>query len=462
MKLAGLMGEIEEMHADNDSSEEVDTASSGQTGSAEGLTFGLTLNEHRSLMSVGLGVHYVCEAHGNFAALFIAPSVTAQFGYDPEDFTSNPEFWASHIHPDDRARVFGELERLFVQDIHRHEYRFLHKDGEYRWVFDELKLLRSPTGEPSKIVGQWIDISAQKQEQAVAAKSTRRFHDLADNAVEGILVHRGFKPLFANQALAQIFGYTVDEVMAMDSILELIAPHDRKMAAGYGEARERGENPPSDYEQQGVRKDGTIIWLRNMARQIDWDDQSAVQSILVDVTKQKMVETELRDSEARRRENEARLRTILDNAPIEIYLKDTEGRFVFSNRQNAEWYGVDSVEAIGRATEDYFPPDYAKIAVARDQKVIATGEALAQETEIPTRDGRRQHCLIYRVPTMDAEGNVRGVLGMNLDITERNQAEMALREAENRVRDFAESTSDWFLETDTEHRITHRAGSAGG
>jgi PAS domain S-box-containing protein len=456
-----MMGRTSAMQAKAMTSKDLNAAGNGsQANSTQNLVFGLSLDEHRSLMSVGPGVHYVCQAHGDFAALFIAPSIKAQFGYDPEDFTSKPGFWADHIHSEDRPRVFDDLELLFVRDFHRHEYRFLHKDGGYRWVFDELRLLRDASGEPSKIVGQWIDITDQKREQAAAAKSERRFQDFADNAVEGILVHRNFRPVFANQALADIFGYAVDEIMAMESILALIAPHDRETAAGYGEARVSGENPPSDYELQGVHKDGSLIWLRNMARQIVWDNQTAVQSIMIDMTKQKSVEIELRDSEARRRENEARLRTILDNAPIAIYLKDTEGRFVFSNRRNAEWYGVDSVEAIGRTTADYFPADYAKIAVARDQKVIETRETLAQETDIQMPDGRRQHCLIFRVPTIDADGKILGVLGMNLDITERNRAEIALREAETRVRDFAEATSDWFWETDIEDRVTHLSSSA--
>jgi len=66
-------------------------------------------------MSVGLGVRYFYEAKGIFAALLIASSVTAQFSYDPESFTSDPNFWASHIQPDVRDRVFGELELVFVR-----------------------------------------------------------------------------------------------------------------------------------------------------------------------------------------------------------------------------------------------------------------------------------------------------------------------------------------------------------
>jgi hypothetical protein len=69
----------------------------------------------------------------------------------------------------------------------------------------------------------------------------------------------------------------------------LIAPHDRKRTAGYGEARAIGKSPPSDHEQQGVHKDYSIIWLGNMARQIDWDNETMIQSVMVDMTKHKLV-----------------------------------------------------------------------------------------------------------------------------------------------------------------------------
>ena len=415
---------------------------------------GLSLDEYHALLSIGPGVHYMCGADGDFAALFIDPCVTAQFGYAPEEFTNDPGFWASHIHPDDLARVFRDLEAVFTQDFHQHEYRFLHQDGGYRWVSDELRLLRDSAGEPVKIVGQWIDITLQIEERKTGEFFERGFNALAEGAIEGILVHQDFKPLFANQALADIYGYTIEEIMAMPSLIELIAPHDRDRLSGFSAARARGETPPEDYEQQGIRKDGSIIWLRNMARRIGWDGQDAIQSVVVDITRQKLLETELRDNQARLTESEARLRTILDNAPIAIYMKDAAGRYIFSNRQNAEWYGVDAVEAIGRTTADYFPPDYAEVAAAWDERATDGRETIVHEVDIPKRDNQMQHGLVFRVPVVDSKGDFFGVLGMNLDLSERRQAEQALKESEQRFRDFAEIASDSFWEMDENLRFS--------
>jgi PAS domain S-box-containing protein len=67
----------------------------------------------------------------------------------------------SHIHPDDRAYVLTGLSRTFEHGRHIHEYRFLHKDGSYRWLRDEVRLLRDEADVPLELIGFQIDVSDQ-------------------------------------------------------------------------------------------------------------------------------------------------------------------------------------------------------------------------------------------------------------------------------------------------------------
>jgi PAS domain S-box-containing protein len=106
---------------------------------------------------------YRCQALGKYGATFISENVRQQFGYSPEHFTSNPDFWRDRIHPDDQERVFSELRHLFDTGHHSHEYRFLHQDGKYRWVRDDLRLIRDTAGNPLEMVGSWLDITRQKE-----------------------------------------------------------------------------------------------------------------------------------------------------------------------------------------------------------------------------------------------------------------------------------------------------------
>jgi len=175
---------------------------------------GLELDGVRELMSVGLGVYYVCEAHGEFAATFIAPSIKPQFGYEPHEFTDDPGFWASNIHPEDKARVFDDLGALFEHGFHTHEYRFRHKDGDYRWVQDDLKLLNVQSDGAGKIVGQWIDITERKRAEAELIEREQRIRLIADGLpVVIVYIDTDYRYRFVNKTHMAWHGVTLDETL---------------------------------------------------------------------------------------------------------------------------------------------------------------------------------------------------------------------------------------------------------
>ena len=92
-------------------------------------------------------------------------------------------------------------------------------------------------------------LRAQQAEAALRA-SEARFRALVEGSIQGVLVHRHFRPLFLNPAYAALFGHTLEEIMAMDSVLELFAPHEHARLQVYHEARLRGEAASAYYQFQ--------------------------------------------------------------------------------------------------------------------------------------------------------------------------------------------------------------------
>ena len=133
------------------------------------------------LITSSPAVIYSCKPSGDYGASFITENIRSQLGYEAREFIEDPRFWADHIHPDDAPRMFAELPRIFEQGHYCHEYRFLCKDGIYRWMFDDMVLVRDSAGNPLEIVGYWIDITARKQAEAGLQASEQRLRQLLED-----------------------------------------------------------------------------------------------------------------------------------------------------------------------------------------------------------------------------------------------------------------------------------------
>lgn len=100
------------------------------------------------------------------------------------------------------------------------------------------------------------EIAAHHEAVAALREREERYRNLIENSLLGMMIHQNYRPLFVNETWATLHGYTVSEILAMDSCLPLIAPDDRERLVAYEDARRRGEEAPAGYEYRCIRKDG--------------------------------------------------------------------------------------------------------------------------------------------------------------------------------------------------------------
>ncbi|MCW3111034.1 MAG: hypothetical protein JWQ09_5540 [Segetibacter sp.] len=105
---------------------------------------------------------YSALTTNNYAPTYVSENIKVQLGYEAREFIDFGSFWVNHIHPEDSEHVFSEVYLLFENEKHTMEYRFLHKNGTYRWLLDEMKLVRDDQGNPKEVVGAWMDITDRK------------------------------------------------------------------------------------------------------------------------------------------------------------------------------------------------------------------------------------------------------------------------------------------------------------
>jgi diguanylate cyclase (GGDEF)-like protein/PAS domain S-box-containing protein len=126
------------------------------------------------------------------------------------------------------------------------------------------------------------------------------------------------------------------------------------------------------------------------------------------------------------------LRTVTDNIPDSIFAKDSEGRYLFANKAFARLHGVSSPDdLLGKTAFDLFPKDRAGELHAVDLEVMKSrGAILESERTAADPAGKVKWLRTTKVPLVDANEHVVGIVGLHRDITQRREAEQQLRQSE--------------------------------
>jgi PAS domain S-box-containing protein len=132
------------------------------------------------------------------------------------------------------------------------------------------------------------------------------------------------------------------------------------------------------------------------------------------------------------RESEARIRAIVEYAPVNIAVKDMDGRHILIGPQSKDLFGIAWEEALGKTSQELFPEDFAHSLVAHDRAVLESGQASEQEDEVHLEDGVHT-ILTVKFPIPGSTGGYLGIGAISSDITERKRLETQLLKQERLV-----------------------------
>ncbi len=272
------------------------------------------------------------------------------------------------------------------------------------------------------------------QERAQVAETMReseeRFRRVFEEGPIGMaMLDEKFHFIRVNPAFTSMLGYSAEDMRTM-TFPGITHPDNVQRDVEEVRRLLRGELSVYRAEKRYITKSGKELWglvhvsvVRNAAGEF-----RHLLAIISSIAERKQAEEALANERAL-------LRSLVDHLPLAVYLKDLDGRKILANRLELDYLGATSeAEVLGKTDFDFFPQEQAALYQAFDREIIRTGKPLVNHAASFTKpDGSVVYLLASAVPLRDAAGRVTGLLGINLDITDRKQAEEAQRLSEERL-----------------------------
>ncbi len=132
------------------------------------------------------------------------------------------------------------------------------------------------------------------------------------------------------------------------------------------------------------------------------------------------------------------LQNLIDNIPNPVFYKSTNGAYLGCNRSFSEFVGLPTRDIIGKTANEIFPLEQAEVYNQKDIELFREPALQVYEASISFADGSLRDVVFNRAPFLDASGEVAGLVGVMLDVTDRNRAEAEIRRRAVELRTVAE------------------------
>ncbi|MEA3189225.1 MAG: hypothetical protein QOD99_3055 [Chthoniobacter sp.] len=260
-------------------------------------------------------------------------------------------------------------------------------------------------------------------EQALA-RQRDVLQSLLDNIPDRVFVKdRESRFIQVNRTMLKMFGMEQQEDVVGKSDFDFFPDIAPKTRADELRVIETGEPIPGQIERK-LLPDGGVSWT--LTTKLPLRDREGriigITGISRDVTELKKMEEEL----AAERNL---LRSVINNLPDPIYVKDAEGHYMLDNVAHTRFLGVPAEsQIVGKTVFDFFPTAVAEHFHASDAAIITSGTPLMNHEEIATDStGNRKWLLTTKVPLRDDSDHVRGLVCIGRDITEQKLADERVR-----------------------------------
>ncbi len=377
-------------------------------------------------------------------------------GYDsPEALVAAVHDIARQVYVDPGARELFKAKLEAEGRVSGFLARQRRRDGSIFWARLSAVAVPGTDGKPAFYIGSGEDVSELIEIQERLRGAERDYREIWEKAAEGI--YRSSpegKPFRVNPAMVRLNGYA--------SEAELLASVNDIAREWYVESGRREEfkrlmaehGRIHNFESEVFRhKTRERIWVSENA----WEVRDAEGRLLYYEGTVREITTPKR-AEQRLRESQERFRDFADTASDWYWETDADHRMSFIS-DNIKRFGFEPENLVGRARWDFAEPEQAEFW-RRHRETLNRCEPFRDFTYRLRPSGGHAHVIsISGKPVFDSAGRFRGYRGSGRIITDQVRQQEKLSASEERFRDYADMASDWFWETDREHRFTYLSSS---
>lgn len=384
----------------------------------------------------------------NSKIMYVSPSYERVLGYKSEDLLGTNTF--EIVHPEDKKRILPVIKRYienkvkkllnFKTQIYSEKFEFRVKDIYENWRF--IETTATLLNEESVLLIS-RDVTQRKRTEQLLKDNENRFRILSEAPFEAIFFSEKGICIDQNKTAEKMFGYSLEEAVGRAGV-DWIAPVDRKMVME--NIMKANEEP---YEALALRKDGSTFPAEIKGRMTLREGKKVRITALSDISRQK-------DAEEALRENETRLRSIVDDQTELICRFDVNKKIDFINKAFCLLLGKTEDELIGTSLKQYIEAEVVQKNNVEFKKINPNQDHLNHVHDIII-NGKRITCEWTDRILFDEKGEISGYQSVGRDITKNVENEINLQKSEHELRSLFNAMNDLVFEIDNEGRYINIA-----
>ncbi|MEA2914611.1 MAG: hypothetical protein QOJ15_6692 [Bradyrhizobium sp.] len=367
------------------------------------------------------------------------------------------EFILQRVHPEDRADVQKTIDQASRdgKDFD-HEYRLLMPDGSVKYVHAVAHAARDASGS-TEFAGAVTDVTAARETERKLRRSEAYLAEAQRLSHTGSWAWdaRRREFVFRSPEAHRMLGLDPDEdTVPQQPLWDRVHREDRdRVIEMVRQALREKTGFEGDYRI--VLPDGSTRYVHSVGHTVVGHDGEVTELVgtHVDVTEQHLTKEALEKAFDEIKKSEDRLRLVIDTIPTLVWRAGPEGSPDFLNQPALDYTGL----ALDQAETGWpraFHPDDKRGMLVKWSAIRESGMPGELEARLRRHDGEYRWFLFRAEPLRDELGNIVKWYGSSTDIEDLKRTEVALRESEQRFRDYAETASDWFWEAGPDHRVT--------